>query len=219
MSARKYLAYTYLIGWSKSDQWYYGVRWTQNRKQEFDIWIDYFTNSTPVKHMRAFVGEPDVVHIDKIFENEKDAMSYEIKVLKEHNITNSIHWLNKGVISSYIPTEETRQKMSVANSNPSKETRQKMKDAKEGMYFGKDNPNYENNWTHEQKNILSQKIKKQFKNGRINAMKGKKRPDLTERNKLPKRWITNGRVNKLVPIENLQKYLDDDFYIGRTVNK
>ena len=97
MSAQIYLSYTYLIGWSKQDLWYYGVRWTQKRETEFDIGIHYFTSSNPVKEMRNLYGEPDVIHIDKTFTCEKEAQKYEKKVLKEHNIRNSNHWLNKGI--------------------------------------------------------------------------------------------------------------------------
>ena len=96
MSANKYLSYVYLIGWSKLDLWYYGVRYAQvKRRQDYDLWIDYFTHSGPVKHMRAFVGEPDIIHYDKIFDSIDEARKYELKVLVEHNCKNSIHWLNK----------------------------------------------------------------------------------------------------------------------------
>ena len=96
MSANKYLSYVYLIGWSKLDLWYYGVRYAQvKRRQDYDLWIDYFTHSGPVKHMRAFIGEPDIIHYDKIFDSKKEAIEYENKVLQEHNCKNSNHWLNK----------------------------------------------------------------------------------------------------------------------------
>ena len=99
MSARQYLSYTYLIGWSRLDLWYYGVRYAQvKRKQDYDLWVNYFTHSVPVKQMRAFVGEPDVIHYDKIFDSIDEAKFYELKVLNEHNCKNSIHWLNKNDI-------------------------------------------------------------------------------------------------------------------------
>ena len=98
MSANKYLSYTYLIGWSNLDLWYYGVRWRNirlKRTPEEDLWIYYFTHSKPVKHMRAFIGEPDVIHIDKTFNSIDKARKYESKVLIEHNAKKSPHWLNK----------------------------------------------------------------------------------------------------------------------------
>ena len=96
MMEQKYLCYTYLIGWSKMNLWYYGVRYAQTkRKRDYDLWTDYFTHSIPVKHMRVFIGEPDVIHYDKTFDSIDKAKAYENKVLQEHDCKNSILWLNK----------------------------------------------------------------------------------------------------------------------------
>ena len=45
--------------------------------------------------MWAFVGEPDVIYYDKIFDSKEEAIEYEHKVLQEHNCKNSFYWLNR----------------------------------------------------------------------------------------------------------------------------
>ena len=68
MTAQKYLAYTYIIGWTDQDRWYYGLRYENirlKRTPEDDFWTYYKTSSKPVKQMRAFIGEPNYISIDK----------------------------------------------------------------------------------------------------------------------------------------------------------
>ena len=98
MSARKYLAYTYLIGWTKYDLWYYGLRYKNiklKRTPEEDLWIHYKTSSTSVKHMRAFIGDPDYISVDKTFNSIGDAIDYENRILIEMDVSNNDEWLNR----------------------------------------------------------------------------------------------------------------------------
>ena len=139
MSARQYLCYTYLIGWSNLDLWYYGVRYAQtNRKQDYDLWVDYFTHSKPVKHMRAFIGEPDVIHYDKIFMTEQDARKYESKVLIEHNCKNSSYWLNKH--DKLAPPIMNGNNNGMYGREQKESSKQKMRLAKKDIYLGNNNP-------------------------------------------------------------------------------
>lgn len=39
-----YIPFTYLIGWSKYDKWYYGVRFAKGCNPD-DLWNTYFTSS------------------------------------------------------------------------------------------------------------------------------------------------------------------------------
>jgi hypothetical protein len=88
-----YIPYTYLIGWSILDRWYYGVRYAKNcHPQEF--WKNYYTSSLVVDEFRDRHGEPDIVEIRKTFTNAKDAISWEYNVLKKMNIVNNDRWLN-----------------------------------------------------------------------------------------------------------------------------
>ena len=94
----KYLAYTYLIGWIDQDQWYYGLRYENirlKRTPEEDFWTYYKTSSKPVKQMRAFIGEPNYISIDKTFESIEEAIEYENQILTEMNVLNNDEWLNK----------------------------------------------------------------------------------------------------------------------------
>lgn len=54
--------------------------------------------------------------------------------------------------------------------------------------------------------------------GNKNPMYGKKRNDLSERNKLPKRWVTNGMEDKLVLKTDVDRYLSEGYCIGRSQN-
>lgn len=101
-------------------------------------------------------------------------------------------------------------------SPKSKEARQKMSAAKKGKGLGKDNSNYGNKWSKEQKESLSKKRKENgLSAGKNNPMYGQKRPDLTERNKLPKAWVTNNVEDKLILESELDKYLKLGYQKGR----
>lgn len=43
--------YTYLIGWSEYDIWYYGVRYAKGCNPA-DLWVKYFTSSKFVREFR-----------------------------------------------------------------------------------------------------------------------------------------------------------------------
>lgn len=102
-------------------------------------------------------------------------------------------------------------------SPKSEESKQKMSKAKKGKGLGKDNNNYGNKWTDEQKQNLSKKRKENgLSAGKNNPMYGQKRSDTTERNKLPKRWVTNGSEDKLILREKTDEYLRLGYRIGRS---
>ena len=60
------MPFTYLIGWSAMDRYYYGARWAANSGPD-DLWTTYFTSSKHVKKFRELHGEPDIVLIKKLF--------------------------------------------------------------------------------------------------------------------------------------------------------
>jgi hypothetical protein len=94
-----YQPYTYLIGWSNHNKWYYGVRYAQNCNPQ-DLWKTYFTSSKHVKKFREEYGEPDVVQVRKIFNTKKSAILWEEKVLQKLNVRNNDNWLNKNDCSA-----------------------------------------------------------------------------------------------------------------------
>lgn len=88
-----HIPYTYLIGWSKIDKWYYGVRYATNCDPAL-FWIVYFTSSDVVKQYRNDYGEPDVIEIRKTFNDAESARIWEHKVLKRLNVQFNDKWLN-----------------------------------------------------------------------------------------------------------------------------
>ena len=86
--------YTYLIGWTEQDKWYYGLRFSK-KTRGYDIWQTYFTSSKYVRECRKIHGEPDVVEIRKTFTSVERAILWESKVLTRMDVMHSSRWLNK----------------------------------------------------------------------------------------------------------------------------
>jgi hypothetical protein len=105
-SKPEYTPYAYLIGWSKLNKWYYGVRYATKSKCLYktgahpdDFWKTYFTSShKQVKPFREQHGEPDVVQIRRCFNNDKDASDWEQKVLKNINASKKEYFFNEKLI-------------------------------------------------------------------------------------------------------------------------
>ena len=194
-----YQPYTYLIGWSELDKWYYGVRYAKNCNPS-DLWVKYFTSSSYVHEFREQNGEPDVIQIRKIFNNRESALMWEEKVLRKMNVNRNNRFLNANVRGAIDFNEAVRKKMSKA---------------KKGKGLDEENNNYGNTWTVEQKQAQSKKMKGRYI-GENNPMYGRKRADTTERNRLPKRWVTDGIKNKLILREKTDDYLSRGYRIGRS---
>ena len=88
------MTYTYLIGWSKLNKWYYGVRYAKGCKPS-ELWRTYFTSSKYVAEFRAKHGEPDVITIRKTFDNQESAILWESRVLKRMDVIHDSKWLNR----------------------------------------------------------------------------------------------------------------------------
>lgn len=88
-----YQPYTYLIGWSDLNTWYYGVRYSKYAKPS-DLWVTYFTSSKYVKLFRKKHGEPNVIQIRKIFDDKHKAILWEQKVLKRIDVQHDKRFLN-----------------------------------------------------------------------------------------------------------------------------
>lgn len=89
----KRIPYTYLIGWSNLDKWYYGVRYSKKANPE-DLWKTYFTSSKIVKEFIEANGNPDIIEIRKTFNSHIKAKNYEDKVLRRLKVNKSDKWLN-----------------------------------------------------------------------------------------------------------------------------
>lgn len=92
--------YTYLIGWSSLNIWYYGVRYSKKASPS-DLWVKYFTSSRHVSEFRKIHGEPDIIQVRKVFSSQKKAQEHEFKVLRRLKVTKSDKWLNRTDCASF----------------------------------------------------------------------------------------------------------------------
>lgn len=86
--------YTYLIGWSKLNKFYYGVRYAKKATPS-ELWVTYFTSSKHVASFRATHGEPDIIQIRREFSDESKARDWECKVLTRLGIPKNEKFLNR----------------------------------------------------------------------------------------------------------------------------
>jgi hypothetical protein len=92
----EYLPYTYLIGWSKLDKWYYGCEYSRRRiANPKNLWVTYFTSSKEIAIQIEYCGEPDIIQVRRTFETGEKARQWEHKALSRLNVVFSKRWLNK----------------------------------------------------------------------------------------------------------------------------
>lgn len=113
--------YTYLIGWSKHNLWYYGARFANTKLPEEDLWVKYFTSSSHVKTARKTLGEPDVVQVRRHHASPQSALLWESKVLQRLRVLKNDHWLNANIggkefsnINGRSISEDTKIKIGLA---------------------------------------------------------------------------------------------------------
>lgn len=92
--------YTYLIGWSKHNLWYYGAKYG-TKADPNNLWVKYFTSSKYVKYARLLYGEPDVVMIRRLFTSPELCKKWETTVLRRIKAVESDTWLNKSLSNGY----------------------------------------------------------------------------------------------------------------------
>lgn len=150
-----YKPYTYLIGWSSHNKFYYGVRYATKTKclpnfdgcHPNDLWKSYFTSSKHVHEFREKYGEPDIVQVRRIFEDKESAIAWEEKVLRRLHVKRSVVWLNVA-ISGGLPqligeqhplygvghNDSSRKKMSLSHKGKklTAATREKMSISRRG---------------------------------------------------------------------------------------
>jgi hypothetical protein len=122
------IPYTYVVGWTILDRYYYGVRYAENCSP-MDFWVTYFTSSKVVKLLREKYGEPDIKEIRKTFDDKFLAQKWEKKILSKLNVLHNEKWLNEnigGVINPDIIKEK------LTGRKLSEETKKKMREAKLG---------------------------------------------------------------------------------------
>lgn len=87
------IAYTYLIGWSKLNIWYYGLRFAKGCNPK-ELWKTYFTSSKHVKMFTEYNGNPDIIEIRKKFHDVDKARKYEHTILRRLKAKDNPNFLN-----------------------------------------------------------------------------------------------------------------------------
>lgn len=86
--------YTYLIGWSDYNLFYYGSKFAKNSNPD-KFWVTYFTSSKYVKQARQKFGEPDIIQIRKTFgEDSSKCYNWETKVLRRMKVKTNDLFIN-----------------------------------------------------------------------------------------------------------------------------
>jgi hypothetical protein len=107
MDIYSHIPYTYLIGWSTLNKWYYGVEYSKSSKisNPKNLWITYFTSSKSVQAFRKLYGEPDIIKIRKTFNTPESAIDWESKVLRRILPKHPNKWINMAVPGSGFHTQ------------------------------------------------------------------------------------------------------------------
>ena len=160
------------------------------------------------------------------FENADEATAFALQFSKEHNIVESEAWANMipenaidgGGIKGIKLSEEHKAKIRKGCKGINKgrefseETRRKISESKMGT------PAWNKGLARpeETRNKISEtRILNAIGKGENNPMFGRARPDLAAKNKIPKNWINNGKVEKQIPKSEVAKYLANGFIRGR----
>lgn len=115
--------YTYLIGWTEQNIYYYGSKYGADADPE-TFWKTYFTSSRYVHEAVELYGGPDVIQIRKTFSDPHKALEWEQRVLCRLNVLREDRWLNKNVggrVYQKSLSESHRNNIAKANSKPKDE--------------------------------------------------------------------------------------------------
>jgi hypothetical protein len=108
--------FTYLLGWTQHEKFYYGVRYGETALPE-SVGTTYWSSSTYVHDFIKTHGNPDLIEIRKFFDTPIAAREWERNVLRRLNASQSSRWLNKAnndCFKGIVMTDEIRQKISSA---------------------------------------------------------------------------------------------------------
>ena len=185
------IAYTYLIGWSKHNRWYYGSQYGK-KAHPSNLWNTYFTSSKEVKKFRKEFGEPDVVEVRKVFVDVESCRVWEYKVIKRMKIVEKESWFNK--------SDGNKSFFVVPGTTKRKESTKKKQSQKTKEYW-----NSLEGLSKKKRLIEKNKAKSEVK-GKVWINDGNsnklvwpdKIPEGWKRGKLFYIWITNGIINKRV---------------------
>lgn len=213
--------YTYLIGWSIINKYYYGVRF-KNNCHPSEFWSKYFTSSKYVLALKKELGDPDIIQIRKTFNSVSKAIKWEKKVLSRLKIFHSEKWLNKNIAGAIKPQigqenpmygksrtgEKHKGAINISNGLKkfyASEEGQKKKELMSKNFAGENNVMYGK----KHKPEFVEKMKK-LMSGTGNPMYGKSHSEEIKQ-KLRKTFI----VNKTIVVKNAKEWCkENNYYYG-----
>jgi len=157
MSNTIYTPYTYLIGWSKLNKYYYGVRYAKNCHPN-ELMETYFTSSKNIPILRESFGEPDIIQIRKTFETREQAIEWETKVLKRIKAAEKEYFINEtnGNLNWYNEGGYKCSKNHIDNMKNSRWSEEKRK--QQSLLTTKQNKQVWAKRTDEERKIIGEKI-------------------------------------------------------------
>lgn len=227
--------YTYRITCIPTGQSYYGVRYAKNC-DPLDLWVSYFTSSTLVHKLIKYHGpEQFIVEVRKTFKSKEKACYWEHEVLRRLNAMNNPMWINLRN-GTGIPCNDNKL-ATIGKSNKGRKRSQKFRVNKsthqkqitwmydpttnrevqaqqsyikfycsQGFAFGRAKDRYSNEWKLNRSRLYS---------GKGNPAYNKPRPDLIERNKQPRQWLTNGVHTTKVTLDKVAELVNAGYRLGR----
>lgn len=104
-----YTPYTYIIGWTSQNKFYYGVRFAGGCHPS-DLFVSYFTSSRVVNQFIQDFGKPDIIEVRKTFLTASAARAWESKVLRRLQAHRHPLMLNQTTNTAIALTEKALQK-------------------------------------------------------------------------------------------------------------
>lgn len=229
----KYIPYTYLIGWSHLNKWYYGSETATGGNKikkgrvanPNNLWSKYFTSSKIVKLFRKVHGEPDVIQVRKTFLDKKSALAWENKVLCRMCVTQNDNWLNQSIRCMDGSTSSKGWMRTPSGIELMREARKKFKDQNPEYHVWNKGLTKDNN---DQLRKASERAKANQASGKIHcigdSMRGRKFSD-DHREKLKNAacnrekmvWVSNDTIEISTKIVQslLEQYISSGWKRGR----
>jgi hypothetical protein len=214
--------YTYLIKHKPTGKMYYGLRYAK-RCHPSDLWESYFTSSKDLEKMLAEDGKDAFVfEVRRTFTDARKAIEWEKKVLRRMKVIKRDDFINRNIPGSsmFAHSEETKTKMRKPKPEGFGE---KMK--------GKARPDISEKLKgvpktkeHAENISKGKKGKDPFK-GKDHPRYGKKKlPNEVEKMKQTKlsqkrKWMNNGINSAFVDQNDIDKYLESGYILGRGSKK
>lgn len=108
--------FTYLLGWTKFNKFYYGVRYKDGVTPD-SLGTTYFSSSRYVKKFIEENGSPDIMQVRRMFTCKIKARKWEDKVIRRLSIVYSDKWLNKSNPNAFrdvVMDEDIKKRISEA---------------------------------------------------------------------------------------------------------